>query len=763
MKLRVIIFFTVAAIGLLPLLTLIGINLQGHMARHDEVASQELLNRAKLNQGRVTAEINHLRGSLRQAGELPTARLAIAGEPTAVSEFSRLLQGWFSNDPAVVALRFFAANGREQVSLRRPQPEAPLAISTEPGRALPPPLPPELLRRDRLQQSTVLLAPTEDGTTPAPLLCLVTIYDPAEQPIGYAQMELDHHSLTAAIAEGYWARADGTLVGAAPAADWPEPAPLAALFAKGSPFLWHPHDRLTIAWTPIILAPNPPLPLWLGTPLDRQAALLWKRALVINILEIVFVTMLLVFGLAHFLAAQVEQMRGAIVNGVERILNNEKEVAFAWCGPAELQTLAHDLTALGHRYATTREAHRQAEEELRASEDKFRKLTASAQDAIIIMDHQGAIAFWNQAAERIFGYPAADAMGQAVHALLDLRRPEQDPTVGQFPPFADNSLATPAHPESATLELIGRHRDSTDLPIELSLSAARIKEQWHAIWIVRDIRERKEAEAEAQRRRQQLVQADKMRSLGLLVAGVAHEINNPNSIALLNAPRLAKAWQQITPILEEYFHKHGDFMVAGLEYSELRPQIPRLFQELEESSRRIKQIVKDLKEYARQESSRELASIDLNEVVTTAVRLTRNLLHKTTRDFTCTHGTHLPKVRANHQRLSQVVINLLQNSCEALAGAKVAAIGVATRHNPEEGTVEIVIRDNGPGMTATELARITDPFYTTKRQLGGTGLGLSVSAGIVKEHQGRLHFQSTPGQGTVATVALPVNEDHRHG
>lgn len=735
MKLRLLIFLAVAALGLFPLLTLIGTNLRGHMARHDEVATQELANRAELNQARATAELSRLRDSLRHAAAQPGARLALADQSALGSDFLPLLQGWFGADPAVAGLQVVAPDGRKLAALRRPRAAAPLLPS----------------------------AAEENIPAPPALLFRAEISSQPGQPPGWLQLELDPDALLTANPGIHWALANGEKVGRQSGGDWPEPATLGRHFAAGIPFLWQPNPRSSVAWAPLPLASAPPAQLWLGTSVDRQAGRQWKRSLINNIVGIALATMLLVFALAHFLAFKIDQLRVAIVGGVERILNNEKEVAFAWRGPAELQNLAADLTALGQRYATTGEAHRQAVEELRASEEKFRKLAASAQDAIIIMDQEGGITFWNQAARRIFGYSAAEALGRAVHSLLDLRLPEQEPGVGHFPSFAGESPASSKPPEAATLELLDRRLDGSELPIELSLSAAHIKEQWQAIWIVRDISERKQAEAEAERQRQRLIQADKMRSLGLLVSGVAHELNNPNSIALLNTPRLAKAWQQITPILEEYYQEHGDFMLAGLEYSELSPQIPRLFQEVEESSKRIKQIVKDLKEYARQEGERELALIEFNQVVETALRLTRNQLQETTANFTFTPAADLPPLRGNPQRLSQVAINLIQNSCEAVAGRENPQLSVATQYRREEGTVELIVGDNGPGMSAEVLAQITDPFFTTKRQLGGTGLGLSVSAGIVKEHRGRLSFQSNPGQGTVAVVALPVHEEQQDG
>ena len=266
------------------------------------------------------------------------------------------------------------------------------------------------------------------------------------------------------------------------------------------------------------------------------------------------------------------------------------------------------------------------------------------------------------------------------------------------------------------------------------------------------------AAKEANIRQQQLVQADKMRSLGLLISGVAHEINNPNSITLLNTPLLAKSWRNISPILDSYYNQNGDFQVAGIEYSEMREQIPRLFTELEESAVRIKNIVKDLKDYARQDTSNHTDIIELNDVIETAIRLTHNQISKST-DFFSTDLQTVPRVRGSRQKLEQVIINLIQNACDAL-GSEKATITISSSINTEQRCVSITVEDQGVGMEEEIINQITDPFYTTKRSLGGTGLGLSVSAAIIKEHGGTLIFYSEPGFGTVAQVCLPfANEE----
>lgn len=254
---------------------------------------------------------------------------------------------------------------------------------------------------------------------------------------------------------------------------------------------------------------------------------------------------------------------------------------------------------------------------------------------------------------------------------------------------------------------------------------------------------------------QQLIQADKMASLGVLVSGVAHEINNPSSLLLLNLPVLRDAWADAEPILEAHYRRHGDFPFGGLPYSRMREEIPGMIDDMQEGTRRIKRIVGDLKDFARQGGSAQAELFDLNEVVATAVRLVDNSIRKATGRFEAHYADDLPPLVGNAQRIEQVVINLVLNACQALENPA-QGIRLTTRHERSEGRVLVEVCDEGCGIAPEDMHRLTDPFFTTRRECGGTGLGLSVSASIVSEHQGGLTFDSRPGHGTRAVLSLPT-------
>lgn len=278
------------------------------------------------------------------------------------------------------------------------------------------------------------------------------------------------------------------------------------------------------------------------------------------------------------------------------------------------------------------------------------------------------------------------------------------------------------------------------------------------IGAAQDISRQRLSELRQEEQRSQLIQADKLASLGILVAGVAHEINNPNQTILMTGQFLKEAWSDIQSVLNAYFAENGEFLVAGVNYSEIKEELGNHFSWIEESARRIDGIVKDLREYALPDTSPDMINLNINMVVRSAVTLVSNMVKHATNRFSVDYGKNLPPIRGRFQKLEQVVINLIQNACQSLPDQD-KAVSVSTVRAPKTKSVIITVQDEGTGIPEELLSKIKDPFFTTKRTAGGTGLGLSVSNSIVEELGGRLEFQSEPGKGTSAIITLPVNPD----
>ena len=748
MKLRSIIFVTAFALGIIPLITLVAVNLRGHINRHEMSAARQLQTRLELNDARITGDMKSLFNMCRNTASLPTVgQLAELTPDSPVynalhQELATLFTGWFDRDPHLLRLTIYNSKGSVKFDIYRSVTGDISALSISRlqsvGRELP------------AEPFTVSLAHPEK---PAFIFTAGSAND--TNPQAYVSLAVEPKKILTRFDNSYWLATTGELLHSPEkqnfdpqSAGRPQLTPgHAEMPETAKPFVTSVGDQ-AFTWLPVALPDHQPV-FWIVSPVDKTEAEKWKASLIRNIIIIILSLMVVIFFIANFLAAKIDAIKEEILTGLDTLLSREEEVEFSWSGPQELENMAQDLTRLGQKYILESRNRRSAEAALIESENKFRNLTSSAQDAIALMDHQGNISYWNEAAHKVFGYTSFEAVGSPLHSLISPRLANPD---------NENSIhSKPAGegPISETIELIAMKKDGSEVPIELSLSEARIQDKWHSIWIIRDISERLKAEKKARLQQQQLVQADKMISLGLLVAGVAHEINNPNSIAMLNTPMLARAWKTITPILEKYYEENGDFLLEGIEYSEMREQIPRLFSELEESARRIKTIVQDLKDYARQDTTSHKDRVNLNDIAEAAVRLTYNHIKKATDNFSDQYAPDLPLIKGNRQRLEQVIINLIQNSCDALDG-KEQAIRIATAFHPENNTVSVSVEDEGCGIPEEDLNNITDPFFTTRRTEGGTGLGLSVSAGIVKEHNGTIRFKSSVDKGTNVTINFPV-------
>ncbi len=276
-----------------------------------------------------------------------------------------------------------------------------------------------------------------------------------------------------------------------------------------------------------------------------------------------------------------------------------------------------------------------------------------------------------------------------------------------------------------------------------------------------EVASKEKALHELEVQQKQLIQADKLSSLGILTSGVAHEINNPVGLILLNLPHLKASWDDIAPILQKHAQQHGDYKIGWFNYARMSQEIPQMLDEMQQGAERIKGIVEDLKNFTRRDNAEFSVDVDLNQVADMAIRLVDNSLKKATNNFQLDLTEGLPEFRGNAQRIEQVVINLLLNACQALSDRE-QSIKLRTALT-EEGGLLLEVKDQGCGISSENLQKLTDPFFTTKRDIGGTGLGLSISEKIVLEHGGSLRFNSELGKETRISMLLPVKGEKYEG
>jgi PAS domain S-box-containing protein len=392
---------------------------------------------------------------------------------------------------------------------------------------------------------------------------------------------------------------------------------------------------------------------------------------------------------------------------------------------------------------------KQAEQALQASEEKYRSILQSIEEGYYEVDLTGNFTFFNNFLVKSLGYTREELMGLNNRQYMS---PETAKLV--FETF--NEVYRTGNPKrDFQWDLINKDGTRRFAEVSVSLMRNETGEPKGFYGIARDVTERKQAEEQLRHHEQQMMQASKMVALGTLVSSVAHEINNPNNFIMLNAPLLLEAWESSKPILEEYYEKNGDFIIGGLKYTEMREMIPVLFSGILDGSRRIKEIVEDLRDFVRRDASDMTQSVDLNAVIKSAITLLSNMIMKSTQKFSIEYASDLPRLRGNFQRFEQVIINLIQNACQALPDSQ-RGISVSTSYDEKKRSILISIQDEGMGIPPKALPHIMEPFFTTKRDSGGLGLGLSISSRIVKEHGGTLTFTSQPGKGTTAEIILSI-------
>jgi signal transduction histidine kinase len=239
----------------------------------------------------------------------------------------------------------------------------------------------------------------------------------------------------------------------------------------------------------------------------------------------------------------------------------------------------------------------------------------------------------------------------------------------------------------------------------------------------------------------QLMQSDKLKSLGQLVAGVAHELNNPIGFVHANLQ-----------LLDEFIEKLAQANLSGDtdKATKAREAITKLLARSREGTERVKQIVMDLRSFSRTDQA-ELADANLHDEINTTIALMEPRL-KNGIEVRREYGD-IPQVRCYPGQLNQVFLNLLMNACDALDGGG----SVTIRTSRSELGVRLEFADDGPGISPEVLSQIFDPFFTTKPVGVGTGLGLSLSHGIVERHGGRFTAESTPGEGATFCIELPLD------
>ncbi|TAN42540.1 MAG: PAS domain S-box protein [Nitrospirae bacterium] len=379
---------------------------------------------------------------------------------------------------------------------------------------------------------------------------------------------------------------------------------------------------------------------------------------------------------------------------------------------------------------------KKAEEALRDSEEKFRTMALAAHDAIIMMGNEGEILFWNDAAEKIFGYSRPEVLGKNLHMFLVPPRYHDAHKKG----FERFRMTGEGAAVGKILELAAIRKDGEEFPIELSVSAVMLKGRWHAIGVLRDITGRKKAEEEQERLQEQLRQSHKLEGIGQLAGGIAHDFNNILS-AIIGFGGLAHLKLPADSPIQYYI---TEVLAAGNRGASLTQQILAFSR---------KQVL-------------DIKTVDLNDVVAGIDKMLRRLMREDIRIKFILSDAPLT-ILADASQIDQILLNLATNARDAMpeggdliistSMTDIAGDFISAHCYGTPGIYALLtVSDTGTGMDKATENRIFEPFFTTKESGKGTGLGLAVVYGIVKQHNGFIDVDSGPGRGTVFSVYLPL-------
>lgn len=417
---------------------------------------------------------------------------------------------------------------------------------------------------------------------------------------------------------------------------------------------------------------------------------------------------------------------------------------------------------------------KRAEKKALDSEQKFRTIFDSSADAIMLLDDTGFFDC-NQATLKIFGY--SDRNDFLSKHPVDLSPATQADGKDSLEK-ANEMIAKAIEQGEVFFEWTHRRTNGEDFPAEVSLTSMQLDGKTVLEAVVRDITERKQAELllqnqykELQQANQelkdaqdQLLQSEKMASIGQLAAGVAHEINNPVGYVSSNINALEGYINELLQLLEQYEQQEpllpeSDSKQALLEFKQkldigfLKEDLDDLIKESLEGVSRVKKIVQDLKDFSHvDEATWETA--DLHQGLNSTLNIVHNEL-KYKAEIIKEYGD-IPRVNCLPSQLNQIFMNLLVNAGHAIPDSGKIFIRSGCQ---DDDHVWIEIEDTGSGIDPEHLKKIFEPFFTTKEVGKGTGLGLSLAYGIIKKHHGDIQVRSEVGKGTCFRITLPVDQN----
>ncbi len=382
----------------------------------------------------------------------------------------------------------------------------------------------------------------------------------------------------------------------------------------------------------------------------------------------------------------------------------------------------------------------QSEQQIRESRNMLRSVFDGISDPLIMVREDMTAIMLNRAALQFFGALLyRDLIGTSCRESFQGRYGREATDLVQ----AVIAEQEPARYELATRGDTARYEEVFVYPVHAGGENHRM-----AIIRITDRTRQRLMERE-------LIQSEKLASLGLLISGIVHEINNPNNFISFNMPILRDYLQEILPVLDEHAARIPHFEVQGMPYAEFRTDVMKLLENIEHGSTRINTTVAKLKEFSRKKDEKGTRPILPTGVVERAVAICHTQIRKTVKTFDVQVQQDMPEMVSDPDAIEQTLINLLINAAQAADKPdSYIRLNVRRGASGKEGLV-LEVEDNGCGMDAKTASRIFDPFFTTKEEGLGTGLGLYISKNLLESVGGSISVESEIGRGATFRVVIP--------
>lgn len=298
-------------------------------------------------------------------------------------------------------------------------------------------------------------------------------------------------------------------------------------------------------------------------------------------------------------------------------------------------------------------------------------------------------------------------------------------------------------------------RDGPMLVVSARGRVLSLKNEKVLLCSLRDMTAKIQLEEEMKATQAKLIQANKMSSLGLLVSSIAHEINNPNQSIGMNAFIMGRVWRDTSTLL---CRCHGDdesFLIDGVTFGEMKETVPQMLDAINQGSRRIDNYIQRLMGFVKDGKGSLDSIVDVNSAVENAVSILWYQIRSNTDNFSKVLAAEKPQILGNIHQIEQVIINLIANAIQSLS-SPANAVMVTTAISADGSSVIITVQDEGRGMNRATIERIAEPFFSTRQNDGGTGLGVYITSNIIKDHCGTIEYDSAPDAGTTVTIRLPA-------